>query len=93
MEERGWTKYKLAKECGTSLSSVSNMFRRHNEPTVSTLENICNAFGITMSQFFDYDSDQLTVHLLPEQKDMFDKWLNLTADQKEILFRLIDNMK
>lgn len=93
MDERGWTKYKLAKECGMSLSTVANMFRRNASPTVDTIEHVCNAFGITLSQFFDVGSDTLTVHLTEEQKQMFDRWSTLTADQKDLFLRLIDNMK
>ena len=42
MEERNWTKYKLAQECGMSLSTVANMFRRNTAPTVATIESIVN---------------------------------------------------
>mgnify|MGYP002383622769 CR=1 FL=1 len=51
MEERGWTDYRLAMESGLSHSTVSNMFKRNNAPTIPTLEAICKAFGITLSQF------------------------------------------
>jgi transcriptional regulator with XRE-family HTH domain len=93
LDERGWTKYKLAKECGMSLSSVSNMFRRHTSPTVATIESICNALGISLSQFFDVGNETNTVHLTDEQMIMFNRWSSLTATQKELLFSLIDNMK
>lgn len=93
MEERNWTKYKLAQECGMSLSTVANMFRRNTAPTVATIESICKAFGITLSQFFDIGDDTNTVHLTDEQKKMFDRWSTLTADQKDLFFRLLDNMK
>ena len=93
MEERGWTKYKLAQECKMSLSTISNMFRRKTSPTVATIESICAAFGITMSQFFDVDENTTIVHLTEEQKQMFNKWAHLTTDQKELFFRFVENMK
>ena len=77
MEERGWSKYKLAQQSGISLSSVSNMFRRGHTPTVATIETICQAFGITMSQFFEIGADVNVVHLTDDQKKMFDKWSTL----------------
>ena len=52
MELRGWTDYRLAKEAGLSHSTVTNIFKRNNAPTIPTLESICKAFGITLSQFF-----------------------------------------
>ena len=35
-----------------SFSTVANMFHRNTSPTVSTIETMCKAFGITLSQFF-----------------------------------------
>ena len=55
-------------------------------PSISTLEAICDGFGITMSQFFT-DGD-LTV-LTPEQKELFDKWVALTPEQKSAVYGLI----
>lgn len=51
MEDRGWTDYRL-KESGLFHSTVTNMFNRNNAPTLSTLEAVCKAFGITLAQFF-----------------------------------------
>ena len=52
MEERGWTDYRLAKEANLSHSTITNVFKRNNAPTLPTLEVICRAFGITLAQFF-----------------------------------------
>ena len=52
MQECGWTAYKLAKESGLSESTLANIFRRNTVPSISTLEEICNGFHITLSQFF-----------------------------------------
>ena len=61
LDERGWTEYRLAKECGLSESTIANIFRRNSVPSITTLESICNGFGITLSQFFaDGDMVELT---------------------------------
>ena len=52
LDERGWTEYRLAKQCGLSLSTIANIYRRNTVPSVATLEVICKGFGITLSQFF-----------------------------------------
>ena len=49
--ERGWSVYKLADEAGLTQSTVSNMFSRKTTPSISTLSQICDAFGLTLSQF------------------------------------------
>ena len=66
LDERGWTEYRLAKECGLSESTIANIFRRNSVPSITTLESICNGFGITLSQFF---ADGDMVELTPEQKN------------------------
>ena len=86
LDERGWTEYRLSKKCGLSQSTLANIFRRNTVPSISTLEAICDGFGITMSQFFT-DGD-LTV-LTPEQKELFDKWVALTPEQKSAVYGLV----
>ena len=40
MEDRGWTEYRLSKACGLSESTIANIFRRNNLPSISTLETL-----------------------------------------------------
>ena len=70
LQERGWTEYKLSKECGLAQSTIGNIFRRNTLPSIATLETICNGFGITMSQFF---AEGDTVELSPELKELTEK--------------------
>ena len=85
--ERGWSTYKLAQKSGLSVSTIANISRRNTVPSLSTLETLCDAFGITLSQFFSEDIN--AVPLTQEQKEMFDKWANLTPTQKELIEKLI----
>ncbi len=50
--EYSWSYYRLAKESGIAYSTLSTMFRKTGTPSVETIEKICNAFGIPLSQFF-----------------------------------------
>ena len=90
MNERGWSEYRLAIASGLSQSTVANIFNRNTTPSVSTLENICSGFGISLSQFF---AENNMVELSEEQKEMFAAWASLTAPQKEALRQLILVMK
>ena len=90
MNERGWTEYKLAKVSGLSQSTIANLFRRNTVPSVATLEAICSGFGITLAQFF---AENDLVELTDEQKDLFERWVALTEEQKALLYDLIKNMK
>ena len=89
LEERGWTEYRLSKECGLSQSTLANIFRRNNMPSIITLETICNGFGITISQFF---AEGDMVELTPEIKELFDSWANLTVEQKNVVMQVIHIM-
>ena len=76
MEERGWTDYRLAKEANLSHSTVTNMFKRNNAPTLPTLEAVCAAFGITLSQFFSEGNN--AAEITEEQRALFAKWSTLS---------------
>ena len=90
MRERGWSEYRLAKESGLSQSTIANLFQRNTVPSISTLESICAGFGITLAQFF---SNGNFIELTNEQIEFFEKWKYLTPEQKELIFKVIDNMK
>lgn len=87
MQIRGWSEYRLAKESGLSQSTISNIFKRHSLPSIPTLEIICNAFGITLSQFFSDNDD--TSSLSEEQKELLNHWIKLSAGKRNILMKLI----
>lgn len=88
MVERGWTDYRLAKESGLSHSTVTNMFNRNNALTLPTLESVCRAFGITLSQFFSEGKDMIP--LTEEQRILISKWSTLIEAQKEAILYLMN---
>ena len=90
MKDRGWSEYRLSKKCGLSESTLANIFRRNTVHSVSTLEAICEGFGITMSQFF---SDGRYVELSDELSELCDGWLALSPEQKRAILMLINTFK
>ena len=79
LNERGWTKYQLARKCGLSDATIANIFRRNTMPSIPTLEAICQGYGITLSQFF---AEGEMVELTPDLKEVFDCWAALSPEQK-----------
>ena len=55
--ERHWTEYQLAENSGLTQSTISSWYRKNMLPSIPSLEKICNAFGITLSQFFLEDNN------------------------------------
>lgn len=86
LRERGWTEYRLSKECGLSESTLANIFRRNTLPSIGTLEAICKGFGITLSQFF---AEGDMVEITPEVKELFESWVCLTAEQKSAVLQMM----
>lgn len=79
LDNYGWSLYKLSKECGLAESTLSNIMSNRTNPSLATLEAICKAFDITLSQFF---ADETLTELTEEQKELFSKWVSLTPRQK-----------
>ena len=90
LDERGWTKYQLAKRSNLSDATIANIYRRNTTPSIATLDAICRGFGITLSQFF---AEGEMVELTPELKEMFDAWVSLTPEQKAAIHQTIRAMK
>ena len=85
-QQRGWSDYKIAKEAGLSANTVSNIYRRNNLPSIPTLQAICTAFGVTMSQFFAEDK---LIELTPEQQKLISEWSRLNDEQRKAVWNLL----
>lgn len=89
-EERNWTEYQLAERSGLPQSTISSWYRKNMIPTIPSLEKICSAFGITLSQLFA--EENTAVSLTASQKKLLDRWNRLSEDQQNAVFLLIDKM-
>lgn len=72
MQERGWSQGQLAKMAGLPRSTVTNMFRRETEPSLTSLIAIGKAFGLTPMQVLSMGNTM--VELTPEQQEFFMDW-------------------
>lgn len=86
-EARGWTEYQLAERSGLPQSTISSWYRKNMVPTVPSLEKICQAFGITLSQLFA--EGEAPVVLTESQRTLLEQWNKLSAEQQNALFALI----
>ena len=89
--ERGWSDYQLAKESGLPYSTVTSWYKNNITPSVSSLEHICNAFGITLSQFF-LEKDATITKLSAEQSKVLSLWNKMTEEQQSKLSSFIDTI-
>lgn len=89
-EERGWTEYELAEHSGLPQSTISSWYHKNMVPTIPSLEKICTAFGITLSQLFA--EGDAPVSLTESQKKLLERWARLSEEQQDVVFTLIDKM-
>ena len=85
-EERGWTIYQLTVEADIGQSTLSNMFSRGTMPSIATLSKICDAFGITLSQFFcEVSANDVS----PREKELLKHFRKLSKSKQDYLIGLI----
>lgn len=89
-EKRGWSEYQLAERSGLPQSTISSWYRKNIVPTLPSLEKICAAFGITLTQLLAEDGE--AVVLTSSQKELLERWSALSEEQQQIIFALIDKM-
>ena len=88
--KKGWTEYQLAEESGLTQSTISSWYHKNMVPTIPSLEKICTAFDITLSQLFA--EEDAPVSLTEAQKKLLERWSRLSEEQQAVVFALIDKM-
>lgn len=86
---KGWSIYKLCNEADLTPSTITNMFTRGTYPSISTLTNICSAFGITLAEFFDENIDKT---LTEDEFLLIKDYKKLNSKQKHAIKELINSM-
>lgn len=82
---KGWTEYQLAEKSGLTQSTISSWYRKNLIPSIPSLEKICSAFGITLSQFFAEEADDFSLTDL--QKKFIHESNRLSQQQQEALIQ------
>ena len=82
--ERNWSVYKLAGDAELSPSAIANMYTRKTYPSLPTLICICNAFGISLSEFFKSIEN-------PTYSGTFnEKFARLSEKERSVIEAIID---
>jgi len=83
-EERHWSEYMLAEKSGITQSTISAWYRKGILPTIPSLSRICDAFGITLSQFFLEENEEVSF-LSKNQLELIHNAAKLDSAQFEAL--------
>lgn len=84
----GWTYYRLAQEADVPYSTLTNMMKRNTIPSIPTLERICYAFGISLSDFFA-DTAQTDEKFSQQLNDYYSK---LSEKDQELLLTIAQRL-
>ena len=87
--ERHWSEYQLAQESGIPQTTISYWYKKHVMPSLSSLKNICDAFNITLAQFFTEDEDE--IDLTENQKNMLKEFNKLPKNAQQDFIKLLSN--
>ncbi len=90
-KNRNWTEYQLAEHSGLTQSTISSWYRKQMLPTIPSLIKICDAFGITISQFF-LDKNEYAVHLTEKQSTLLEASSKLSAEQYNALITFLEKL-
>ena len=86
--DRGWSVYRLAIEAELPQSTIINMFNRETLPSITTLESICRAFGITLSEFFDTETESKSL----DQKKFTKLYQSLSPATRQSIYQLMETL-
>lgn len=86
--KRGWTFYKLAQESGLTQQTFTKWMEGKTIPTLPALKAVCDAYGITLANFF---SENNMIEITPETKSVLDNWNYLTKEEQKSIMLIIDN--
>ena len=86
LTERNISMYQLSKKAGIPQSTLSNLFIRYNAPTIPTIEKICDALEITLSEFFKNEERGYTT----EEKQLLCEFHRLPPEARHQLISLLE---
>ena len=89
-EEKDWSEYKLSVESGIPQSTISSWFRKNVQPSIQSLQAICDACGITLAQFFA-EGDQTPSYLTERQKTLLSGFAHLNNAQQSALIGFLES--
>lgn len=89
---RGWSEYQLAQNSCIPQSTISTWYRKQMQPSISSLEKICQGLGISLAEFFSTETARTARMLSDEQQNFLDEWEKLDTDEREAVLFLMKTM-
>lgn len=84
------SKYRLSQITGISQSAFSKMARQQSTLSLETIQRICDAFGISVAQFFSNPGEY--PDLSEQQKKLLQSWALLDEKKRDYALLMIEKM-
>lgn len=89
-DERGWSTNQLALEAELTQSTVATLLTKASAlPSLDTLTRLCNAFGMTLAQFFTEEEQSELVSV--QEKHLIEQYRKLPDKKKEAVLTLLED--
>ena len=86
-QQQNWSVNYLALEAGLTQSTLNSVLTRNSNPRIDTIQSICNAFGITLAQFFH--TNEIMELLSPKEKQLIEVFRQLSPQKQQALIDLL----
>ena len=84
-------KHKISRYRLSQLTGMVKIVSKESIPTIPTIEKICDAFGITLAQFFTKDG--IRPDLSAGQLELVETWEYLDDKEREILLTFVRSLQ
>lgn len=88
--DRNWSVYRLSVESNVPQSTITNMFNRETLPSINTLASICQAFGISLSEFFAEENEPIEYN--SRERELLDMFNSVSNEARESILCLLCEM-
>ncbi len=85
--ERNWSVNYLANEAMLTQSTLSSMYKRNTPPKIEVLQSLCDAFGITLAQFFSVD--ETNEYLSSDEKELLNLYRQQSKTKQQSIITLL----
>lgn len=85
-QNKNWTLYQLSVRAGLSANTVYSWKKKNIIPTIPVIEKICDAFEISLEQFFCGFVGTMT----KEERELLEVWQSLSDIEKKAINNLIE---
>ena len=88
--DRNWSEYELSKRANLPQTTINTWYRKQQIPTLHSLNRLCEAFGITLSELVADRNDPMEISL--QDQEMLRLFHCLQPYQKERLMRFLESI-